>query len=314
MKPEASSLSENSTFDVKTALQWTDADWDEFRRTEVPNWVANHWDDFIKSADDWGTLEPESKEAYKQRRQQQAPTIVLRMEAAAAQGDLGLIQGILREWSKESCDKSTLRLFASSFNFAVDGGHLSVAAYLIDHGVGFNWAHFKHALDRRSYPFLGLFLQRDFDLNVAWSNGVPGPLGYRPLFEDEHIIRWLVERGASPNIENEDSSTPISRAVISAPFNIVKFLIESGGPMSITRGRLVDNAVYRYVPDHIEVLDYLLTLGCQSNINELEFEDKPFLRMKTLMGHWVSEPLAPCCLGGETRRPQVSYREMGSRP
>ena len=167
---------------------------------------------------------------------------------------------------------------------------------MIDHGVEFNEAHFQHAIDKNAYAFLELFLEHGYDINMTWTDWAPGPLAYK--FDNDQMTRWLLNHGASPNTETRIGITPISIAVAKASLTTIKLLLERGGPTSLKHGRLVDNAVYRSCPDYLEVLDYLLSIKCQSDINELEYEDRPDLQTQQ---NWVigcSDPLHHAVMEG----------------
>lgn len=224
--------------------------------------------------------EPETEEAYKLRRQQEPPSQVLQLEDASASGDLDLVKSVFQHREEDQSEKPSLFHFASSFSFTIDGGYLSIATYIIDCGVEFNDAHFQYAMDKKVYPFLELFLDRGFDINMTWSDWAP-PLGYKSAFEDEQMIQWLLDHGAKHNTETENGITPISRAVAKAPLSIVQLLLESGGPASVKHGSIVDHDVYRLCSHYLEVIDYVLRYGCQSDINELEYEDRPDIREQT---------------------------------
>lgn len=91
------------------------------------------------------------------------------------------------------------------------------------------------------------------------------------------MIRWLLAHNANPNVGTRNGTIPVSRAVASAPFRSVKLLFGSGGPTTVKHSGLVGHAIHRTYSEYLEVLDYLLRNGCQSDINELEYEDRPDL-------------------------------------
>ena len=127
-------------------------------------------------------------------------------------------------------------------------------------------------------------------------------------------MRWLLDHGANPTTETNNGITPISRAVASAPFNMVKLLLERGWPASIQHGRLLDSAIYRSCPDHLEVLDYLLRIGCQSDINKLEHKNRPDLRENT---NWVvgcRNPLHHAVMEGRLDVVKVLVEGWGADP
>ena len=106
-------------------------------------------------------LELKTEEACKLRRQQEAPSQLLRPEDVSATGDLDKVRSVFQHREEDQSEKSHLSLFASSFCFIIDGGHLSIATPIIDYGVEFNDAHFQYAMEKRLIPFWSCFLIED---------------------------------------------------------------------------------------------------------------------------------------------------------
>ena len=204
------------------------------------------------------------------------PREVPQLETASAAGDLTRVKAILQQWHEKPKDEQiNPDLFASSFKFAIEEKHISVASYMLKWGVSMNEAHFKLAVEQKSYPFLELFLSYGFDINSPRSSTEPGPLV--DTFGDERMTRWFLDHGADPKAETRLDVTPISRALVYASIDIIKVLVNHGGPHSMNRGQLLHHAVHRETPDRVQVLEYLFTKGALGNINQLKYHDRPDL-------------------------------------
>ncbi|KAE8328414.1 hypothetical protein BDV39DRAFT_203937 [Aspergillus sergii] len=74
--------------------------------------------------------------------------------------------------------------------------------------------------------------------------------------EDVELLDWFLDYGADPNKEScIRDCTPLSYAVMEAPFNIVKYLFENGGQPK--RGQLLHHAAMRRKDDCHEVLQFI---------------------------------------------------------
>lgn len=193
------------------------------------------------------------------------------LETAVISGDMTSVRYILQQWHARPKEKQISKdLFTSSYKFAM--GDVSIASYLIKQGISINESHFKLAMKKRSFQFLECFLDHGFDINRPRSYIDPAPLA--DTFDDEKMTRWFLDHGADPNAETENGTTPLSRAVLYAPFDIIALLFDHGGPDSINHGQLLHHAVYRESLDHLGVLQYLLRKGALRNINQLKYQDR----------------------------------------
>ncbi|KAL8894504.1 MAG: hypothetical protein Q9207_008489 [Kuettlingeria erythrocarpa] len=201
------------------------------------------------------------------------PSEVLQLETASAAGDLPMVKSILQHWHETPKDKQiNLDLFASSFEFAMKEGHISIASYMLECGVSMNEAHFKRAMKQKSYSFLELFISYGFDINSPRSSTDPAPLA--DTFDDQTMTRWFLNHGADPNAETRMGVTPISRALVHASIDIIEMLLDHGGPQSIDHGQLLHHAVHRETSDRLQVLEHLFTKGALRVINQLKYQDR----------------------------------------
>jgi len=157
----------------------------------------------------------------------------------------------------------------------MEGGHVDIGSYLIKHGISMNSAHFRLAIEKKSYQFLELFLDHGFNINKSQGDLDPAPLAN--VFDDERMTLWFLDHDADPNAETRMGITPLSKALFRVPFHIVRLLFDRGGPHSVNCGYSLHHAIHRETPGRLRVLDYLLTQGASSNINQLIYHDRQSL-------------------------------------
>ena len=127
--------------------------------------------------------------------------------------DLAAVKSIFEKWRAEP--KNELKspdFFGTSLYPAVQGGHLAIAAYLIEHvtsvrqnnfydaNFGTAMKSFRTAMAMESYDFIELFLHHGSDINISWSESYLTPLAY--TFHNEEMTRWFLDHGANPNAES----------------------------------------------------------------------------------------------------------------
>lgn len=82
---------------------------------------------------------------------------------------------------------------------------------------------------------------------------------------------WFLDHGAKPDTEASMLDiTPLSVAVMKAPFKIIKILFDRGG--SIHHGQLLHYVIYRENSDYLEVLDFLLDHG--ASVNDIMYQHR----------------------------------------
>ena len=206
----------------------------------------------------------------------QPPPEVQQLEAATIAEDVHLVKQILQSFDETPrTERYGKDIFSTSLYRAIDGDQISVASCLLDWGVPFDSWHFRRAMKNESYSFMKLLLNHGFDLNRSWSDYYSTPLGH--VLDNERLAVWLLDHGADPNVESRINNTPLSRAVASASFDMIKLLFKRGGPESIKHGELLIHAVGRDRPDALEVIEYLFTKGALNDINKVLHQDRPDL-------------------------------------
>jgi len=204
------------------------------------------------------------------------PPEVLQLEHASAAGDFFAVQTILHQWNeKPKCEQINKDLFASCFEFTLDKGRLPIAQHLVEHGIVINEAHFKLAMNKKCYAFLQLALDYGLDINKSWGDYDVAPLA--DTFDDKAMTRWFLDHGADPNAQTRLGITPISKALVSASFDIVTLLFDQGGPDSIQHGHLLHHIIHRQNQDRLQVLEYLFAKGALNQLNRIKYHDCPSL-------------------------------------
>ena len=242
--------------------------------TDLTNWLSS--DACALEATGWIDVERSIQEVPLQKFDPYPPPEVRQLETAVTVGDMASVKLILQRWhSRPKDDQLSADLFASSYELAMERGDVSTASYLIEEGISINESHFQLAMRKKSYPFLKCFLHHGFNINRPQSYTNPAPLA--DTFGDEKMTRWFLDHGANPNAETGNNTTPLSRALLYAPLDIIALLFDHGGPDSINHGQLLHHAVYRESSDRLQILQYLLEKGAFTKINQLKYQDQKAL-------------------------------------
>ncbi|KAL8901462.1 MAG: hypothetical protein Q9207_005199 [Kuettlingeria erythrocarpa] len=207
------------------------------------------------------------------------PRELEQLEVASAAGDVATVTSIMDSWADKPAEEQHWKgAFGKGLKPALEGGHVAVAACLLERGVKVNSGNFSSAMEHKSYGFLELYLDHGYDINS--SDGFrPTPLA--DTLDDETMLRWFLDHGADPNAEkigrygHPMGETPLSKSMWNAPFSTIKLLFERGGPDSIKSGSLLWYAVNRELPDRLEVIQYLLEKGAASDLTKLMYHDRP---------------------------------------
>ncbi len=82
--------------------------------------------------------------------------------------------------------------------------------------------------------------------------------GYDGFVPNEKFAKYLLEKGANPNVYNTDGWTPLLLAVDDGLFNIVKLLMQHGANPEMTHGESTYNALYLAKKrKHDEITNYM---------------------------------------------------------
>ena len=101
------------------------------------------------------------------------------------------------------------------------------------------------------------------------------------MVENVDLVTWLLSHGADPNARCVLDITPLSYAVYSATFDIIKTLFAHGG--SIHKGQLLHFATGRKLPDRLEVVTFLVDKGAP--INDVMYQhDQPSTDLQSVAG------------------------------
>ncbi len=111
--------------------------------------------------------------------------------------------------------------------------------------------------------------------NKSWGDYDATPLAH--MFTDKAMTRWFLDHDADPNAQTRLGITPISKALVSASFDIITSLFDHGGPDSIQHGHLLHHIIHRHSHDRLQVLEYLFAKGAPNQLNKIKYYDCPSL-------------------------------------
>ena len=94
------------------------------------------------------------------------------------------------------------------------------------------------------------------------------------------MVRWLVQRGADPNVPSIYGITPFTMAVQSASRQTIELLLELGA--SVQPGYPLHSAVWNNRED--EVVELLLTTGASPNTIEFKGQPRAYYDVVTAVG------------------------------
>jgi len=81
----------------------------------------------------------------------------------------------------------------------------------------------------------------------------------------EHVVRWLLERGASVHVRDINNETPLLSAVRSGHINIVTMLSHCGAHLDLAPGLLADMLVGGAGAGRYQTVHCLLVAGADPN-------------------------------------------------
>ncbi|KAL8798384.1 MAG: hypothetical protein Q9182_006706 [Xanthomendoza sp. 2 TL-2023] len=191
------------------------------------------------------------------------PPEVAHLEAAASTHNLAKFKEVYETWHDPDPRENHLLL---PFEIAIAEDNFEIASYIFDQGFLTTFCHFERVLKKEAYHWMQFFLDRGYDLNLSWYDYGTTALGH--ALHSVPLTRWLLDRGADPNAESRIKRTPLSRAVQERSLDMIRLLMEYGGPDSINHGFLLLCAIWRKLPDHMQVLEYVLDEGAERHVNE----------------------------------------------
>lgn len=218
------------------------------------------------------------------------------IEKAAKEGDLSTVQRILDQVRGTPAGDYWIPRQWPSLYDAVANCHSAVVEYLLSQGTPPEVHLAKYAAENNDKTTLELLLRYGWDINeeLAWS--LPPVLGSvttrsiisnypsnsnRFVLENIDLVTWFLSHSADPNARCVLDITPLSYAVNSAPFEVIKTLFAHGG--SINKGQLLHFAASRKLSDRLEVMAYLVNKGAP--INDIMYQhDLPSTNLQEPIG------------------------------
>jgi ankyrin repeat protein len=199
--------------------------------------------------------------------------------ASVAIGQRLLAMGADANTSTPQPDDPAIRL--SVLYRASERGNAGLVRLLLEHGANPNDGEsIYHAAERNHRAVLELLLAHGAEISAAhphWTNTV---LYYLVGYRDEHPmsasanegLRWLLERGADPNVPSYASrETPLHRvAALGRATPLAKLLLEHGADPSRTRadGRTPHDLAVR--SGHAEVAELLRERGAAGELRPVD--------------------------------------------
>jgi hypothetical protein len=92
----------------------------------------------------------------------------------------------------------------------------------------------------------------------------------------ESLIPWFLSNGADPNATCQMDITPLSTAVVEAPYSVVEPLFLHCPTTTIFRGQLLHLAAARHLPEDYDAILRLVLERCLEGINARMYQDHCF--------------------------------------
>ncbi|KAL8961271.1 MAG: hypothetical protein Q9183_005332 [Haloplaca sp. 2 TL-2023] len=144
----------------------------------------------------------------------------------------------------------------------------------------------------KSYSIMELWLENGWGINAKLNQCAPPALAL--AVEDEELTRCFLSHGADPNAKRDVDETPLSVAVRDAPFETIKLLFDHGG--STKHGHLLHYAIYRKLPDQLEVFKWIFEKG-RFRINDIMHQNDPRAFIQNEFAN-LCTPLHSAVIGG----------------
>lgn len=201
------------------------------------------------------------------------------LRGASTYGNLAEAVGIFSNFAAQHPDDD-MGIFSSSFSAAAENNYPDILLYLCEN----RYPYFVSSC-AKSTAIFQIFFDFGWDINETEFEKYYPRFGYvasmnmcgflltlaRDHIGDEHLSRWLLDRGANSSARGDMDITPTSAATVIGSISTINLLLERGA--GIGNGQLLHYAMQRHDEDALELVELLLDLGCP--INSIMFQDDP---------------------------------------
>ncbi|KAL8870086.1 MAG: hypothetical protein Q9174_003784 [Haloplaca sp. 1 TL-2023] len=194
--------------------------------------------------------------------------------AACATGDLDTIQQAFKTyWDDVASDLRPRKsdLLDPGIVEIIKQDQRAIFEYLVPNIRSLSPVREQMIVKSKAYSIMELWLEQGWDIKAKLSQSSPPALSL--AVQDEELTRWLLAHGADPNAKNEVDVTPLSIAVCDAPFETIKLLFDHGG--TTKHGHLLHYAIYRELPDRLEVFKWIFEKG-GFRLNDIMYQNDPY--------------------------------------
>jgi hypothetical protein len=100
------------------------------------------------------------------------------LETASASGDLDAVKSIFQSGlqTKLSTEEFPADQLLGALFTALTNDDYSIASYMLSQDCPFGIHHFVYVVEKKSYPFMQLFLDHGLDINTPINSATPPPL------------------------------------------------------------------------------------------------------------------------------------------
>ncbi|KAK0934197.1 hypothetical protein LTR48_002924 [Friedmanniomyces endolithicus] len=148
--------------------------------------------------------------------------------------------------------------FNTALQCAIKYGRPEIVSHLLSSGVPATECDLLAAAAMGSIPIVACLVE-----HLAWSLNTVASNGHTVLSRavpHEHLVVWLLSKGADLNLQDAWSETPLSRAVESGSLEVVTRLLDAGA--DISRGAPLHMSLRRKEDSaSLELMEKLLVLG-----------------------------------------------------
>lgn len=120
-----------------------------------------------------------------------------------------------------------------------------------------------YAVVYKHYDLIELLLGYQADINCAASDNGAVPLHDATYMGDLKLTRFLVERGATINIQSKNGTTPLHNAIIHEHLDVVYYLVEQGANLILQNKDHNAALELACLQENNQLIDMFLSLGSQ---------------------------------------------------